>query len=237
MSWRRAAITISSRATTGQPRQIIGPDDTVHTIISGVPGTIVSFRNFAGGGRRNGQVAAGYVEENLGEFPGIHDLVDPTTPKRNRGFEIRDWIVNSIAVGACNYAWGLHDLVTVNDWTTLVGVGFEHGPDFILKTFLKDAPAGVPRVVRQIATAYLANVPHELMLVVDSDKKQFRWFIDSVLIDSYIPSVPLDQMGGSAAATSLRMRYRGLVPANGDMTIKFYGGELAAPILTLREFP
>lgn len=237
MSWRRAAVTISALPSSGQPRQIIGPDDTTRTIVSGVPGTIVNFRNFAGGGRRNAQVAAGYVEENLGDFPGIHDLLDPTTPKRNRGFEIRDWIVNSIAVGACNYGWGLLDNTVVNDWTTLVGLGFEHGPDFILKTFLRDAPGGVNRIVRQVQTVYLANVPHELMIVVDGDKKQVRWFVDSVLVDAYVPAAPLDQMGGAANAMSLKMRYRGLVPANGDMTIKFYGGELAAPILTLREFP
>jgi hypothetical protein len=237
MSWRRAAIIQSTLPSTLLSRQIIGPDDAQHTIVSGVGGTIVNFRMFAGGGRRNGQVAAGYVEENLQDFPGIHDLLDPTTAKRTRGFEIRDWIVNSIAIGACNYAWGLHDLVVVNDWTTLVGLGFEHAADFALKTFLKDAPAGVPRVVHQTATAAFANVPHELMIVVDGWKKEVRWFIDSVLVDSYVPVVPLDQMGGTAAVMSLAMRYRGLVPANGDMQIKFYGGELAAPILTLREFP
>lgn len=237
MSWRRAAIIQSTLPSTQLSRQIIGPDDAQHTQTAGVPGTIVNFRMFAGGLRRNGQVAAGYVEENLQDFPGIHDLLDPTTPQRTRGFEIRDWIVNSIAAGACNYAFGLHDLVVANDWTTLVGCGFEHAADFILKTFLKDAPGGVPRVVHQVQTAYLANVPHELMIVFDSWKKEIRWFVDSILVDSYIPVAQLDQMGGSAVAMSLAMRYRGLVPANGDMTIKMYGGELAAPILTLREFP
>lgn len=237
MSWRRAAIIQSTLPSTQLSRQIIGPDDALHTIVSGAGGTIVNFRMFAGGGRRNGQGAAGYVEENLQDFPGIHDLLDPTTAKRSRGFEIRDWVVNSIAAGACNYAWGLHDLVVANDWTTLVGVGFEHAADFQLKTFLKDAPAGVPRVIHQVVTNSFANVPHELMIVVDGYLKQVRWFIDSVLVDSYIPVAQLDQMGGTAAAMSLTMRYRGLVPAAGDMTIKFYGGELAAPILTLREFP
>jgi hypothetical protein len=237
MSWRRAAIIVSSLPSSGLPRQIIGPDDKITTATAGVPGTIINFRNFAGGNRRNGQGADGYVEENLGDFPGIHDLLDPTTAKRSRGFEIRDWIVNSIAIGACSFGWGLHDLVVANDWTTLVGLGFEHGPDFQWKTFLKDAPAGVPRVVHQTVLASFGNVPHELMIVVDGFLKQVRWFVDSIQVDSYTPSIPLDQMGGTVAAMSLRMRYRGLVPAGGDMQTKFYGGELAAPLLTLREFP
>lgn len=235
MSYRKAAI-VSNTDAGGNDRQLIGPNDATQTRISGVGGVMLNMRLFAGGGRRNGQGAAGYVEQNLGDFPGIHDLLDPTTAKRTRGFEIRDWINNVIAVGACSYAWGLHDLVVVNDWTTLVGLGFEHGPDFQWKTFLKDAPAGVPRVVHQTVCNAFGNVNHELMIVVDGWLKQVRWFIDSILVDSYIPVAPLDQMGGSAAIMSLKMRYRGFVPIGGDMSIRYYGGELAGPILTYREF-
>lgn len=236
MSWRKAAI-VSNTDANGNDRQLIGPNDATQNRTSGVGGVMVNARMFAGGSRRSAQVAAGYVEQNLGDFPGIHDLLDPTTAKRTRGFEFRDWIVNVQAVGASSYAFGLHELVTVNDWTTLVGLGFEHGPDYQWKTFLKDAPAGVPRVVHQTVINSFGNVPHELMVVVDGWLKQVRWFIDSILVDSYIPVVPLDQMAGAINVMSLKFRYRGLVPALGDMSIRYFGGELAAPILTLREFP
>ena len=236
MSWRKAAIVASTDAV-GTDRQLIGPNDATQNRTSGVGGVLINARMFAGGGRRSAQVAAGYVEQNLGDAPGFHDLLDPTTPKRSRGFEIRDWINNITPVGVCSFAYGLHELVTVNDWTTLVGLGFEHGPDFIWKTFLKDAPAGVPRVVHQVVTAALGNANHELMIVVDGFLKQIRWYIDSVLVDSYTPSIPLDQMAGAINVMPLKLRYRGLVPALGDMSIRYFGGELAAPILTLREFP
>lgn len=236
MSWRKAAIVSNSDAG-GTDRQLIGPGDPVQTRISGVGGVMINARMFAGGGRRNGQGAIGYVEQNLGNAPGFHDLLDPTTPKRSRGFEFRDWINNQVAVGPCSYAYGIHDLVTVNDWTTLVGLGFEHGADFQWKTFLKDAPAGVPRVVHQVVCAAFGNVNHELMVVVDGFLKQVRWFIDSILVDSYIPVVQLDQMAGSINSVTLNLRYRGIVPINGDMSIRYHGGELAAPLLTLREFP
>ena len=185
--------------------------------------------------RRNGQGAAGYAEANFGEPPGIHDLLDPTTPKRIRSFELTDIQTIIMPVGVCNYAWGIHDLVVVNDWTTLVGVGFECTNNFILKTFLKDAPANVPRVIHQTVLAALANVEHELTIVVDGWNKKIFWYVDRVLVDSYVPLITLDQMGGSAVTTGLKIRSRGLVPIAGDMTIFFNGSDIGTPLLSLME--
>lgn len=230
MAWSKAALVA---VVNNPPTHPIGPASEVLTFnqqgIATVGKRLFYFL------RRNASGVAAYSESNLGEAPGIHDLLDPTTAKRDRGFELTDIFVLTMAVGACNFAWGIHDLVTVNDWTTLVGVGFECGPDFILKTFLKDAPAGVPRVVHQVVTGALLNVEHELTIIVDGWKKKVFWYIDRVLVDSYVPVVPLDQMGGSAVVTSLKMRSRLLVPANGDATLYIHGAELGTPILTLME--
>lgn len=224
--------------------QLIGPGDWVRNGWITAPAAENAGRMYFGL-RRNAQVAAGYVEELLGDFPGFHDLVDPTTAKRTRGFEMRDFCYNVIAAGACSYAWGIHDYFTLNDPTTLVGLGFEHGPDFILKTFLKDMVGNVlpVRVVHQVVTAALANVPHELAITVDGWTKTIKWYIDGIVVDSYTPIVPVDGIGGTNTVPGQNnvvmqsFKFRGFVPALGDMTIFRYGGGLTNPLLSLVEYP
>ena len=229
MAWKQAAIVSKIDAP---PAQVLGPNDAVRTAVFQAPANLGARQFYSM--RRNGLGVAGYVENNLGEAPGIHDILDPLVPRRNRGFEISD-VEALLIVGLCNYAFGIHDLVVPNDWTTLVGLGFECASDYVLKTFLKDAPAGVPRVVHQTATGYLLNVEHELTIVVDGYKKKIFWYIDRVLVDSYTPLVPLDQMGGNNVTTSLRLRMRGLVPAGADLTMYILGGEVRTPVLSLLE--
>ena len=238
MTWKYPGIAIGTTAALYGSTQILGPNDWVRTATSGVGPLNIGNRAILGL-QRSGQAGAGYVEDSLGDFPGFHDLIDPTTPKRNRGFEMRDFIVNQIAVGACSYAWGIHDLITANDQTSLVGLGFEHGADFVLKTFLKDAPANAlpPRVIRQVVTAALASALHELAIVVDGYTKTISWYIDRALVDSYTPVAALDQTGGTAALQMQGFRIRGVVPANGNMSIYRYGSGLSSPLLLLREFP
>lgn len=238
MTWKDPAISVGTSTALFGSTQILGPNDWVRTAISGVGPLAAGGRSLMGL-RRSGQGAAGYVEDSLLGFPGIHDLIDPTTPKRNRGFEIRDIIQNVIAVGACSYAWGIHDLITANDQTSLVGLGFEHDNTFVLKTFLKDAPANAlpPRVIHQTVTAALANVAHELAIIVDGNTKTIYWYIDGALVDQYTPVAPLDQTGGTGALEMVTFRMRGVVPSNGDMSIYRYGGGIAQPLLILREFP
>lgn len=238
MTWKAPAIAIVHSGALYGDTQIIGPNDWVRTATTGAG-------PLSAGGRslhalvRSGQGAAGYVEDNLGDFPDYHDLVDPNTPRRNRGFEVRDMILNLITTGACSYAWGFHDLITANDQTSLVGLGFEHGADYVWKTFLKDAPASAlpPRVIRQVVTAHLASALHELAIIVDGWTKTITWLVDGVVVDAFVAFQPIDQTGGSAVVQQQAFRYRGVVPANGNMTIYRYGGGLTAPLLTLREFP
>lgn len=238
MTWREPGIVVSGSGALFGSVQTVGPNDWVRTATGGV-GPLMSNGRAMMGLQRAGQGAPGYVEDNLGDFPGFHDLVDPTAPRRNRGFELRDSIINVIAAGLCSYAWGIHDYITVNDPTSLVGLGFEHGPDFILKTFLKDAPGNAlpVRVIRQIVTPYLANVIHELAIIVDGWTKTITWKVDGITVDIFQPFQPVDQTGGTAAAVMMNFRYRGFVPAAGSMSIYRYGGELSSPVLTLREFP
>lgn len=238
MTWKDPAIVVATSTVLWGSTQILGPNDWVRTATSGVGPLNAGGRSLMGL-RRSAQGAAGYVEDSLLGFPGIHDLIDPTTPRRNRGFEMRDIIANVISVGVCSYAWGIHDLITANDQTSLVGLGFEHGADYVLKTFLKDAPANAlpPRVIHQAVTAALASVAHELAIVVDGWAKTIYWYIDGVLVDQYTPVAALDQTGGSAALEMNTFRIRGVVAANGDMSIYRYGGGLALPVLLLREFP
>lgn len=239
MTWKEPAIVVASGGTTiGGVLQILGPGDAARTNVSFPNGITRSQRTLVGL-RRNGQGAAGYVEDNLQDVPGFHDLLDPNTPRRNRGFELRDFILTIQAVGANNFAWGIHDLLTVNDWTSLVGVGFEHGPDNVWKTFLKDAPANAlpPRVLRQVVTVHLANVIHELAIIFDGWTKTITWLVDGIAVDSFQMFQPIDQTGGTAAVVMQKLRYRGLVPAAGDFTFHRYGGGVSTPILTLREFP
>jgi len=239
VTWKEPAIVVASGGTIqAGATQVLGPNDWARTNVS-FPNPITRNQRTLFGLRRNGQGAAGYVEDNLQDLPGVHDLLDPNTPRRNRGYELRDWIVTIQAAGANNFAWGVHDLVTVNDWTSLVGVGFEHGPDNIWKTFLKDAPANAlpVRVLRQVATVHLANVIHELAMIFDGWTKTITWLIDGVMVDSFQMFQPIDQTGGTAAVLMQKLRYRGLVPAAGDFTFHRFGGGVHCPVLTLREFP
>lgn len=244
LQWKEPAIVPHAGGTAlFNLVQLIGPNDWVRNGWITAPGAEVAGRTFFGL-RRNAQVAAGYVEELLGDFPGFHDLVDPATAKRTRGFEMRDFVFNTIAAGACSYAWGIHTSLTLNDPATLVGLGFEHGPDFILKTFLKDCPGSIlpVRVIHQVVTASLANVPHELAITVNGWTKTISWFIDGVLVDTYTPVVALDQMGGTPTvvgqnnAVMMDFKFRGYVPALGDMTIFRYGGGLTTPLLSMVEY-
>jgi len=230
MAWSKAAMVVT---LTSPPSRVLG--SAFEQLTFNLQGLATIGKRLFYFLRRNATGVAAYAEANLGEAPGFHDLLDPTTAKRDRGFELTDIQVISIAVGACNYAWGIHDLLVANDWTTLVGLGFECGPDFILKTFLKDAPAGVPRVVHQVVTVSLANVEHELTIIVDGWNKKISWLIDRVVVDTYVLAAPLDQMGGTAILTSLRIRARLNVPANGDATLYIHGAQLGTPILTLME--
>lgn len=230
MAWKKAAIITND---DGPPKQIIGPNDAIYTFnLNGLATLNKRLFYFM---RRNASGVANVAEVNLGEAPSIHDLLDPTTSKRDRSFELTDTQAIAIAVGACNYAWGIHNWLVANDWTTLVGLGFECGPDYILKTFLKDAPAGVPRVIHQTVLASLLNVEHELTIIVDGWKKKAFWYVDRVLVDSYVPVAPLDQMGGTALATSLRMRGRLSVPAGGDATLYVNGQGMGVSRLSLME--
>lgn len=234
--WKQPAIVvIYGNTQLWSAKQLIGPNDWVRTATTG--SLINSGKRLYIGLRRSGQGAAGYVEDNLGDAPGFHDLIDPTTPKRTIGFEIRDRILNLITIGVCHYAFGIHDVITANDPTTLVGVGFEHSDDYVLKTFLKDAPANAlpVRVIHQVNTGILASEGHELAIVINGFTKTIRWLIDGVQVDSYKPVVPLDQTGGSRITVSQKLRYRGFVPAGGNMTIYKYGGGITVPILTLVE--
>jgi hypothetical protein len=238
LTWKEPVISVINGGTIGfSALQLIGPADWVRTATAGNGWLPFGNRELVGI-QRSAQVAAGYVEENLQDFPGFHDLIDPTTGPRNKGIEWRDWIVTQQNVGACNFAWGVHDLLTVNDWTSLVGLGFEHGPDNIWKTFLKDCPGNVlpVRVIHQVALAALANVVHELAVTINGLTKQIRWMVDGVTVDTYTPVAPLDQIGGTAAVLMQKFRYRGLVPANGNMIIWRYGGGLSTPLLLIREF-
>lgn len=238
MSWKEGVIVVGGSTALFNETQMIGPNDWVRTQTAGVGPLLANGRALMGL-QRSAQGAAGYVEDNLLDFPDWHDLVDPTTPRRNRGFEVRDQIINVIAAGVCQYAWGFHDVITANDITTLVGLGFWHGADFVLKTFLNDAPGNAlpVRSIRTVQTAYLANVLHELAIIVDGWTKTITWQIDGVTVDSFVPFQAVDQTGGSAVLQQQAFRYRGFVPAAGNMSIYRYGHQITQPILTMREFP
>ena len=238
-NWKEPVLVVASGGTiTAGATQVLGPQDWVRTNVS-FPAVIHSGGKALFGLRRSAQVGAGYVEDNLQDVPGFHDLIDPTTAKRNRGFEMRDVIVTIQGIAGNSFAFGIHDLLTVNDWTSLVGLGFEHGVDNIWKTFLKDENpvGGLARVVRQVATAALATVAHELTISIDGWNKKITWLVDGVIVDTYVPIAPLERIGGSAAVLMQKLRYRGLVPANGDFTIHRFGNGMAAPILSLIEVP
>lgn len=238
-NWKEPVIAVAGGGTiVGGATQVLGPNDWVRTNVSN-PAVIHSGGKALFGLRRNGQGAAGYVEDNLQDVPGFHDLIDPTTARRNRGFEMRDVCLTIQAVGLSSFAFGIHDLLTVNDWTSLVGIGFEHGVDNIWKTFLKDENpiGGLARVVHQVASAITAVAAHELAISIDGWNKKITWLIDGVIVDSYAPVAPLERTGGSAAVLMQKLRYRGLVPAAGDFSIYRFGNGLAAPVLSLIEVP
>lgn len=238
-NWKGPVITVASGGTIqGGATQVLGPADWTRTQ-SAFPALIHSGGRALVGLRRSGGVAISYVEDNVQDVPGFHDLIDPTTAKRTLGFEIRDVVMTIQAVGLSSFAFGIHDLLTVNDHSTLVGLGFEHGVDSLWKTFLKDENpvGGLARVVHQVATAISAAAAHELCIQIDGWNKKITWLIDGVIVDSYVPVVPLERIGGSAAVVMQKLRYRGVVPIGGDFSIYRFGNGLAAPLVSLLEVP
>lgn len=177
--------------------------------------------------RRNGQAAAGYLGRYLGLAPSIHDLLNTESPTRPFSIILDDWVRNDIAAGAVSYAFGFLDHLTDFDSATLVGLGWEHGADHAWKTFVKDCPGAVLPVTTRHQTAIagkFANAIHRLSLVIDGPKREVRWYMDGALVDTWAPTAPLGQTAPASKAHRLMLRYRAIVPANGDVSIRFHGG-------------
>lgn len=173
--------------------------------------------------RRNG-VAASRVFKDLGLAPGFHGLVDPNTGREPATLILEDFVSGVIAVGACGLMFGFGEHITLGDPTTLVGVGFKCDNTHLWHTFVHDCPTNIaPVTVRRdtaIAGAPLATDLHRLTIIIDGPTKKITWMVDRVIVDSWVPSAPLDQMTPGGPKTM----WAASVPLNGDATIRCNGG-------------
>ena len=175
---------------------------------------------------RRSASAASRVYKDLGIAPGIHSLVDPNTAAEPATLILEDFVSGVIAAGACGLMFGFCEHITLGDPTTLVGVGFKCDNTHVWHTFVHDCPTNVaPVTVRRdtaIAGAPLATDLHRLTIVMDGPSKKITWMVDRVIVDSWVPSAPLDQM----TAGGPRTLWGASVPLNGDATIRCNGGNI-----------
>lgn len=174
--------------------------------------------------RRNGNVGAGRLERFLGTAPIIHPFVDPAGPIIPAAIIFEDFVLSTIAVGACETAIGIVDHLTAATADTLVGVGFRAGVDNIWHTFVNDCPgSALPVSVRRdtVIAGKLATDPHRLTILIDGRIKTIIWKIDNIEVDRWTPLATLDQMG---VAPGPKIGYTVCVPANGDATLRIHAG-------------
>lgn len=155
--------------------------------------------------------------------PLFHSLVDPSSPVLPMAFIFEDFVAATITALACETVFGFHEHITNGDKTTLVGVGFRAGADHIWHAFVNDCPGGVLPVTvrRDTVLAPLSTVFHRLTIVIDGRTKTIYWFIDDVLVDSWVPGAALDQMGPVPGPKCL---WSMTCPINGAGTLKMHAG-------------
>jgi hypothetical protein len=155
--------------------------------------------------------------------PPFHALVDPTTPAIAALLVFEDFVTATISALACETVFGFHEHITLGDKTTLVGIGFRAGADHIWHAFVNDCPTNVaPVTVRRDTTlAPLSTSNHRLSIVIDGRTKTISWWIDGVLVDSWTPGAPLDQM---SAAPGPKVMWSMTCPINGAGTLRMHAG-------------
>lgn len=248
MSWKQHIVLVQRRVTAGFAQvNTSGFGGGVSSAVSGEGSTAYAGvqtpngRRLFMGYRRSAQGSAAFLGVR---YPGVeflpllHHILDPATPQaaRRLGYEMRDTVYAISAAGANEFAWGLIGSVAVNYPNGLVGIGFRWGSDFSIKTFVRDGAASPTTLVRETATGILASSPRQLLLRINSWERRIEWYIDSVLVDSYVPAVALGQVSSAANNLDLDCRYRAFVPISGDASIMFMGEGEAVPLLSLCEF-
>lgn len=155
--------------------------------------------------------------------PLFHSLVDPAGPVLPMAFIFEDFIAATITALACETVFGFHEHITLGDKTTLVGVGFRAGADHIWHSFVNDCPTGVaPVTVRRDTTLTpLSTTFHRLTIVIDGRTKTIYWFIDDVLVDSWVPGAALDLMGPTPGPKCL---WSMTCPINGAGKLRVHAG-------------
>jgi hypothetical protein len=157
------------------------------------------------------------------EAPSFHHLLDPSTPAIPMAIVFEDFVAATISALACETVFGFHDHITLGDKTTLVGVGFRAGADHVWHAFVNDCPTNIaPVTVRRDTTlAPLSTTFHRLSIVIDGRTKKISWFIDGVLVDSWIPGAAIDQMKPPPGPLCL---WSMTLPINGAGILRVHAG-------------
>lgn len=168
--------------------------------------------------------AAAVRMQQLGPHaPLFHQLLDPSTPAVPVAIVFEDFVAATITALACETVFGFHEHITPGTVNTLVGVGFRAGADHIWHSFVNDCPTNVaPVTVRRDTTlSPLSTAQHRLSIVIDGRTKTISWFIDDVLVDSWIPGAALDQM---TPAPGPKVMWSMTCPINGAGKLRMHGG-------------
>lgn len=168
--------------------------------------------------------AAGRAQQLGPPAPAFHHLVDPSTPAVNEVVVFEDLVSATITALACETVFGFHEHITLGVVNTLVGVGFRAGADHIWHAFVNDCPTDVAPVTvrRDTVLAPLSTSFHRLSLIIDGRSKTIFWYIDDVLVDSWTPGAPLDQMRPLSPKCMWSLTY----PINGAGSIRMHAGGL-----------